>query len=85
VSFAAITLCVACQRVFTLLLVDFVIDSVRKRLDKTSCARARARVCVACIYLLCEESRVKCDTNMIDSKQFTKRDCEFPGIILMRN
>jgi hypothetical protein len=32
VSFAAITLCVASQRVF-IVVVDFVIDSVRKRLD----------------------------------------------------
>jgi hypothetical protein len=31
VSFAAITLCVASQRVF--IVVDFVIDSVRKLLD----------------------------------------------------
>jgi hypothetical protein len=35
VSFAAITLCVASQRVF-IVVVDFVIDSVRKLLDTTS-------------------------------------------------
>jgi hypothetical protein len=35
VSFAAITLCVASQRVFVVV-VYFVIDSVRKRLDITS-------------------------------------------------
>jgi hypothetical protein len=35
VSFAAITLCVASQRVF-IVVVDFVIDSVRKLLDTPS-------------------------------------------------
>jgi hypothetical protein len=35
VSFAAITLCVASQQVF-ILVVDFVIDSVRKILDTLS-------------------------------------------------
>jgi hypothetical protein len=35
VSFAAITLCVASQRVF-IVVVYFVIDSVRKLLDTTS-------------------------------------------------
>jgi hypothetical protein len=33
VSFAAITLCVASQRVFIVAVVHFVIDSVRKRFD----------------------------------------------------
>jgi hypothetical protein len=33
VSFAAITLCVASQRVFIVVVVYFVIDSVRKLLD----------------------------------------------------
>jgi hypothetical protein len=33
VSFAAITLCVASQRVFVVVVVYFVIDSVRKLLD----------------------------------------------------
>jgi hypothetical protein len=38
VSFSAITLCVASQRVFVVVIVvvDFVIDSVRKRLDTPS-------------------------------------------------
>jgi len=37
VNFAAITLCVASQRVFVVVVVvDFVIDSVRKRLDTPS-------------------------------------------------
>jgi hypothetical protein len=36
VSFAAITLCVASQRVFIVVGVCFVIDSVRKHLDTTS-------------------------------------------------
>jgi hypothetical protein len=35
-SFAAITLCVACQRVFV---VYFVIDAARKVLDTPSCYR----------------------------------------------
>jgi len=36
VSFAAITLCVASQRVFIVVSVYFVIDSARKRLDISS-------------------------------------------------
>jgi hypothetical protein len=36
VSFAAITLCVASQRVFVVIVVYFVIDSVRKLLDTPS-------------------------------------------------
>jgi hypothetical protein len=36
VSFAAITLCVASRRVFVVVVVHFVIDSVRKRLDAPS-------------------------------------------------
>jgi hypothetical protein len=36
VSFAAITLCVASQRVFVVVSVYFVIDSVRKLLDTPS-------------------------------------------------
>jgi uncharacterized membrane protein len=36
VSFAAITLCVASQRVFIAIVVYFVIDSVRKLLDTLS-------------------------------------------------
>jgi hypothetical protein len=36
VSFAAIILCVAFQRVFIVVIVDFVIDSVRKLLDTPS-------------------------------------------------
>jgi hypothetical protein len=38
VSFAAITLCVASQRVFIVVSVYFVIDSVRKLLDTPSYA-----------------------------------------------
>jgi hypothetical protein len=38
VSFAAITLCVASQRVFIVIRVYFVIDSVRKLLDTPSYA-----------------------------------------------
>jgi hypothetical protein len=40
VSFAAITLCVASQRVFIVINVYFVIDSIRKLLDTSSHARA---------------------------------------------
>jgi hypothetical protein len=36
VSFAAVTLCVASQRVFIVVSVYFVIDSVRKLLDTPS-------------------------------------------------
>jgi hypothetical protein len=36
VSFAAITLCVALQRVFILVSIYFVIDSVRKLMDTPS-------------------------------------------------
>jgi hypothetical protein len=36
VSFAAITLCVASQRVFIIIVVYFVIDSVRKLSDTPS-------------------------------------------------
>jgi hypothetical protein len=38
VSFAAITLCVASQRVFVVVFVYFVMDSVRKLLDTPSYA-----------------------------------------------
>jgi hypothetical protein len=44
VSFAAITLCVASQRVFIVVSVYFVIDSVRKLLDTLSCALETARI-----------------------------------------
>jgi len=36
VSFAAITLCVASQRVFSVVSIYFVVDSVRKLLDTPS-------------------------------------------------
>jgi hypothetical protein len=36
VSFAAIILCIASQRVFVVVVVDFVIDSVLKFLDTPS-------------------------------------------------
>jgi hypothetical protein len=47
VSLAAITVCVASQRLF-IVVVYFVIDSVRKLLDSPSCVCVRARVC-ACL------------------------------------
>jgi hypothetical protein len=44
VSFAAITLCVASQRVFIVVSVYFVIDSVRKLLDTPSYASLPSRI-----------------------------------------
>jgi hypothetical protein len=41
VSFAAVTLSVASQRVFIVVIVYFVIDSVRKLLDKPSYEKIR--------------------------------------------
>jgi hypothetical protein len=46
VSFSTITLCAASQRVFIVVSIYFVIDSVRKLLDTPSCVCARARLCV---------------------------------------
>jgi hypothetical protein len=43
VSFAAITLCVASQRVFIFVVVYFVIDAVRKILDISSFVSLRER------------------------------------------
>jgi hypothetical protein len=51
VSFAAITLCVASQRLFTVVSVYFVIDSVRKLLDTPSYIRGVARKLVLQKYL----------------------------------
>jgi hypothetical protein len=49
VSFAAITLCVASQRVFIVVSVYFVIDSVRKRLDTPSYSGSGVHVsCFGC-------------------------------------
>jgi hypothetical protein len=54
VSFAAIIPCVASQRVFIVVRVDFVIDSVRKRLDTPSYTSARedAILAVCLCYVL---------------------------------
>jgi hypothetical protein len=46
VRFAAITLCVASQQVFTLVSVYFAIDSVRKLLDTPVCLCVCVCVCV---------------------------------------
>jgi hypothetical protein len=43
VSFAAITVCVASQRVFIVVSVYFVVDSVRNLLDISSCVCVRVR------------------------------------------
>jgi hypothetical protein len=58
VSFAAITLCVAFQRVFIVVSVYFVIDSVRKLLDTLSyrfvCLLVCSFVCVCvCVCVDC--------------------------------
>jgi hypothetical protein len=50
VSFAAITLCIAFQRVFLVIFVYFVIESVRKLLDTSSYSslnKDRKCVCLA--------------------------------------
>jgi hypothetical protein len=47
VDFAAITLCVASQRLFIVVSVYFVIDSVRKRLDTP-------------LYSVCTYVRIMC-------------------------
>jgi hypothetical protein len=52
VSFAAITLCVASQRVFIVVCIYFVIDSVRKLLDTP------LYTLLICFYV--EESRKDC-------------------------
>jgi hypothetical protein len=44
VSFVAITLCVASQRVFLVVVVYFVMESVRKLLDKPSYLMATCNV-----------------------------------------
>jgi hypothetical protein len=44
-SFAAITFCVASQRVFVVVVVDFVIDSVRKLSDTPSYTEYWAHIC----------------------------------------
>jgi hypothetical protein len=44
VSFAAITLCVASQRVFIVVVVYFVIDSVRKLLDIPSYTKVNGQI-----------------------------------------
>jgi hypothetical protein len=46
VSFAVITLCVASEKVFILVSLYFVIDSVRKLLDTPSCVYVCVCVCV---------------------------------------
>jgi len=45
-SFAATTLCVASQRVFIVVSLYFVMDSVRTLLDTRSCIVKRARTMV---------------------------------------
>jgi hypothetical protein len=52
VSFAAVTLCVASQRVF-IVVVDFVIDSVRKLFGYTFVASCDAACCVETEFCQC--------------------------------
>jgi hypothetical protein len=53
-SFAAITLCVASQRVFVVVVVvvDFIIDSVRRLLDTPSFILCKKSVCVKFRFML---------------------------------
>jgi hypothetical protein len=46
VSFAAKILCVASQRMFIIIVVYFIIDSVQKLLDTPSCVCVCARVII---------------------------------------
>jgi hypothetical protein len=46
VNFAAVTLCVASQRVFVVTVVHFVIDSVRKLLDTPSYLKIKVPYCL---------------------------------------
>jgi hypothetical protein len=48
VSFAAITLCISSQRVFIVVSVYFVIDSVRKLLDILSYVYVKLLLCAWC-------------------------------------
>jgi hypothetical protein len=50
VSFAIITLCVASQRVFIIVVIYFVIDSVRKLLDTPSYAQNYIILRLTCTY-----------------------------------
>jgi len=49
VSFAAITLCIASRQVFIVVVVYFVIDSVRKLLDTPSCMSLVCRYVRLCV------------------------------------
>jgi hypothetical protein len=67
VSFATITLCVASQRVFTV--VYFVIDSVRKLLDTPSCNKENmSRKTRIANRLLCNELEVSSSVVTLKSK-----------------
>jgi hypothetical protein len=56
VSFAAITLCVASQRMFIVVSVYFVVDSFRKLMDTPSYICICVYVCMGiyeCMYYIC--------------------------------
>jgi hypothetical protein len=53
VSFAAITLSVASKRVFIVVSVYFVMDSVRKLLDTPSCIYLYICMCVCVFMYVC--------------------------------
>jgi uncharacterized membrane protein len=57
-SFSAITLCVTSQRVFIVVGVYFVIDSVRKLLDTLSYINVYAHICTQQINSSCS---LRCD------------------------
>jgi hypothetical protein len=57
VSFAAISICVASQRVFIVVCVYFVIDSVRKLVDIPLCCRKQILTYISChLHGMCEGS-----------------------------
>jgi hypothetical protein len=59
VSFAAINLCVASQRVIPKISVYFVIDSIRKILYTASCVYVCVCVCVVCVCVCKMKVKVK--------------------------
>jgi hypothetical protein len=71
VSFAAITLCVASQRVF--IVVYFVIDSVRKFLDTSSCGSVLDYSFLYCFYT------VSCNVACWHSVGTGKYQIDFPS------
>jgi hypothetical protein len=69
VSFAAVTLCIAPQRVFIVVSLYFVIDSVRKLLDKPSYLREIRWGGVVGIHLAQDKGQLLCFVNMVMNHQ----------------